>query len=46
MLEDADIADIMAHAQGDPIRICDRLIDRALARGGEDNVTVIVITPP
>ena len=46
MLEDADIADIMAHAQGDPIRICDRLIDRALARGGEDNVTVIVIAPP
>ncbi len=46
MLEDADIADIMGHAQGDPIRICDRLIDRALTRGGDDNVTVIVITPP
>ncbi len=43
MLEDADIADIMARAQGDPIRICDRLIDTALTRGGEDNVTVIVI---
>lgn len=43
MLEDADIADIMAHAQGDPIGICDCLIDTALARGGEDNVTVIVI---
>lgn len=46
MLDDPDIADIMAHAQGDPIRICDRLIDCALARGGEDNVTVVVITPP
>ncbi len=43
MLEDADIADIMTRAQGDPTRICDRLIDTALARGGEDNVTVIVI---
>lgn len=43
MLEDADIADIMAHAQDDPIGICDRLIDTAVARGGEDNVTVIVI---
>ena len=46
MLEDADIADIMTRAQGDPTRICDRLIDTALARGGEDNVTVIVIAHP
>ena len=46
MLEDTDIAEIMGQAQGDPIRICDRLIDRSLARGGEDNVTVIVVTPP
>ncbi|MEQ1794698.1 MAG: protein phosphatase 2C domain-containing protein [Nitrospira sp.] len=46
MLDDADIADIMAGAQGDPIRICDRLIETALARGGEDNVTVVVITRP
>jgi len=46
MLEDADIADIMAYAQGDPTRICDRLIETALTRGGEDNVTVIVIAPP
>ena len=43
MLEDADIADIMTRAQGDPTRICDRLLDTALARSGEDNVTVIVI---
>ena len=46
MLDDADIADIMTHAQGDPVRICDRLIDTALARGGEDNVTVVVIARP
>lgn len=45
MLEDADIADIMTHAQGDPNRICDRLIETALTRGGEDNVTVVVIAP-
>ena len=46
MLEDTDIAEIMARAQGDPILICDRLIETALARGGEDNVTVIVIARP
>lgn len=46
MLDDADIAANMAHAQGDPIRICDRLIESSLARGGEDNVTVIVISRP
>lgn len=43
MLEDADIADVMAQAQGDPTHICDRLIETALARGGEDNVTVVVV---
>ncbi len=46
MLDNADIADIMARAQSDPIRICDRLIDTSLARGGEDNVTVVVIAHP
>lgn len=46
MLDDADIADIMAHAQGDPIQVSDRLIDAALARGGEDNVTVVVVAHP
>ena len=46
MLEDADIAAIMARAQGDPIRICDGLIEESLARGGEDNVTVIVVAQP
>lgn len=46
MLEDADIADCMAHAQGDPTHICDRLIETSLARGGEDNVTVVVIARP
>ena len=43
---DADIAGIMGGAQGDPIRICDRLIETSLARGGEDNVTVVVVTHP
>ncbi len=46
MLDDADIAGIMGGALSDPIRICDRLIDAALARGGEDNVTVVVLTRP
>lgn len=46
MLDDTDIAAIMARAQGDPIRTCDRLIETSLARGGEDNVTVVVIAHP
>ncbi len=46
MLDDTDIANIMGNAQSDPVRICDRLIDMALTRGGEDNVTVIVIAHP
>ncbi len=46
MLEDQDIEDTLAKAKGDPIRACDRLIADALARGGEDNVTVVVIARP
>ncbi|MCC6141461.1 MAG: serine/threonine-protein phosphatase [Nitrospira sp.] len=46
MLEDADLAGILARAQGDPILICDRLIEMALARGGDDNVTVVAIALP
>ena len=46
MLEDADIQDILAKAKGDPIRACDRLIAESLARGGEDNVTVVLIAHP
>ena len=46
MLEDDDIRDIFTKAKGDPIRACDHLIDESLARGGEDNVTVVVIAHP
>ena len=42
MLEDADIASILAQAQCDPRRACHDLVEEALDRGGEDNVTVIV----
>jgi protein phosphatase len=42
MLEDRDIAAILAEAQLDPRRACDHLVEEALDRGGEDNVTVIV----
>lgn len=46
MLEDREIAAVFAKGEGDPIRICDRLIDESLRRGGEDNVTVVVIAHP
>jgi protein phosphatase len=43
MLEDAAIASTLLHAHGDPHRACHDLIVQALSRGGEDNVTVIVV---
>jgi serine/threonine protein phosphatase PrpC len=46
MLEDQDIQDTLRKAHGDPIRACDLLISESLARGGEDNVTVVVIAHP
>jgi len=46
MLEDHEIQDTLRKAHGDPIRACDLLISESLARGGEDNVTVVVIAHP
>jgi serine/threonine protein phosphatase PrpC len=43
MLEDATIASILSSANGNPHRACHDLIEQALSRGGEDNVTVIVV---
>jgi len=43
MLEDTAIASVLARANGDPHRACDELVEQALNRGGEDNVTVIVV---
>ena len=42
MLDDADIASILARTQRNPRRACHDLVEEALTRGGEDNVTVIV----
>jgi len=42
MLDDREIAARLSDAETDPARLRDALIDLALARGGEDNVTVIV----
>lgn len=46
MLEDQDIQEVLARAKGDPLEACDALIAGALARGGEDNVTVVVVAHP
>jgi protein phosphatase len=43
MLEDDQIQSICTQAQGDPLRTRDQLIDAALQRGGDDNVTVVVV---
>jgi len=42
MLDDREIAARLSDAEADPSRLRDALIDQALDRGGEDNVTVIV----
>jgi protein phosphatase len=41
MLDDADIASILSQVSN-PRRACHDLVEEALTRGGEDNVTVIV----
>ena len=46
MLEDDEIASILAETLGSPTHACDRLIQESLERGGEDNVTVIVMAHP
>ena len=43
MLEDPAIAAILSRASDDPHRASHDLIEEALNRGGEDNVTVIVV---
>jgi len=42
MLDDAAIASILARTHNHPRRACHELVEAALTRGGEDNVTVIV----
>ncbi len=43
MLEDQDIQRILCDGDPIPSSLCDRLITAALDRGGEDNVTVVII---
>ena len=43
MLDDPSIASVLSQAKGDPHQACHSLIEQALTRGGEDNVTVIVV---
>jgi protein phosphatase len=44
MLTDVAIASVLSHTVGNPHRACHDLIEEALNRGGQDNVTVIVVT--
>lgn len=46
MLEDEQIESILAETIGHPTHTCDRLIQESLERGGEDNVTVVVMAHP
>jgi serine/threonine protein phosphatase PrpC len=43
MLEDEDIRTVFAAGELDPTQVCNRLVTAALDRGGEDNVTVVVV---
>ena len=43
MLEDQDIQRILCDGDLSPANACDRLIAAALDRGGDDNVTVVVV---
>jgi protein phosphatase len=43
MLEDQDIQRILCDSDLSPASTCDRLIAAALDRGGDDNVTVVVV---
>jgi protein phosphatase len=43
MLEDEDIRTVLAAGELDPTQVCNRLVTAALDRGGEDNVTVVVV---
>jgi serine/threonine protein phosphatase PrpC len=43
MLEDDHIQGIYAQGEPDPTHLCNRLVTAALDRGGEDNITVVVV---
>ncbi|MBH0203206.1 MAG: Stp1/IreP family PP2C-type Ser/Thr phosphatase [Nitrospira sp.] len=45
MLEHEEIQTVFAAGELDPTQVCNRLVTAALDRGGEDNVTVVVIAP-
>jgi serine/threonine protein phosphatase PrpC len=45
MLEDEDVRTVFADGELDPTQVCNRLVTAALERGGEDNVTVVVVAP-
>jgi protein phosphatase len=46
MLTDAEIRTLLERNAGKPEAACRALVDAANARGGEDNVTVVVLQVP
>ena len=43
MMEDKDIAALLERASGDISRAAQELVDEANERGGEDNITVVLM---
>jgi protein phosphatase len=46
MLSDTEIRETLMQGGRDPHAACQALVDRANLRGGEDNITVIVLALP
>jgi protein phosphatase len=44
MLSDEEIRQVLCDNQGDPETTCRILVDKANARGGEDNITVVILS--
>ncbi len=44
MLQDDEISKVLSSTPGDPLKACHDLVKESLARGGDDNVTIVICT--